>query len=66
MISMTTEPNATDCGTAVAQPFARRLTGAYYNGDLILQAHANLIADCPSTDITGVLTDGKVHSLGIN
>jgi hypothetical protein len=34
-------------GTAVAQPFARRLTGAYYNGDLILQTHANLIARLP-------------------
>jgi hypothetical protein len=27
--------------------FARRLTGAYYNGDLILQTHANLIARLP-------------------
>ena len=34
-------------GTAVAQPFARRLTGAYYDGDLILQTHANLIARLP-------------------
>jgi hypothetical protein len=29
-------------GTAVAQPFARRLTGADYDGDLVLETHANL------------------------
>jgi hypothetical protein len=29
-------------GTAIAQPFARRLTRAYYDGDLVLETHANL------------------------
>src|SRR5262245_25160945 len=32
---------AQNCGAAIAQPFAWRLTSAYYNGDLVLQTHAN-------------------------
>jgi hypothetical protein len=54
-------------GTAVAQAFARRLTGAQYDGDLILETDANLGGkqhDCRSTEFTGALVDGKVHALG--
>jgi hypothetical protein len=30
-------------GTAIAQPLARRLTGAYDDGDLVLETHVNLV-----------------------
>src|SRR6516225_9510739 len=34
-------------GTAIAQPFARRLTRAYYDGDFVLKTHTNLDGTTP-------------------